>query len=194
MLSNKPAGLFLLAWVAILLSSCASAGLSLEQAAETAHDIAATNVVLTLTALPTSTAIPTETPQPSATPSPDPSETATLASSTTPPLTPTFAPTWTPYGRLQPTEFGTAQADKDDKNAPLLLENKSGEDILFVLLSPIYQEYQFSKSMTIILPEGQYTYRVWIGNSSPMNGSFSITNGDKHILTFYVDKVHFSTP
>ena len=33
-----------------------------------------------------------------------------------------------------------------------------------------------------------------MGNQGPFNGSFSITNGDKHVLTFYTDKIHFSTP
>jgi hypothetical protein len=48
--------------------------------------------------------------------------------------------------------------------------------------------------MTLILPEAQYTYRAWIGDEGPFNGTFSITNGDKHVLTFNADKIHFSTP
>ena len=79
-------------------------------------------------------------------------------------------------------------------NAPLLLENKSGEEIQFILLSPQYQEYVFKGNMTLIVPEGRYSYRAWMGNQGPFNGSFSITNGDKHVLTFYTDKIHFSTP
>lgn len=76
----------------------------------------------------------------------------------------------------------------------MFFENKSGEEIQFVFLSPRYQEYKFKGNMTLILPEGQYSYRAWIGKAGPFNGSFSITNGDKHVLTFYADKIHFSTP
>jgi hypothetical protein len=116
-------------------------------------------------------------------------ETATVF----PTMGPTFAPTWTPYGQADPGAFEEAKADKADLNAPLLLENQSGKEVLFTLLSPIYQEYEFSKSMTLILPEGTYTFRAKVDKNS-YSGSFAITNGDKHVLTFYTNKYHFSTP
>jgi hypothetical protein len=122
-------------------------------------------------------------------PTAQPSETA----SETPTALPTFIATWTPYGQSESGAEGTAQADKADQNAPLFLENRSGEEVQLTLTSPVYQEYVFTKSMTLILPEGEYTYRAKVGKAS-FSGSFAITNGDKHVLTFYSDRIHFSTP
>jgi hypothetical protein len=62
------------------------------------------------------------------------------------------------------------------------------------LLSPIYQEYEIGNSITVILPEATYSFRYWVGTKGPISGSFSITNGDKHVLTLNEDKFHFATP
>jgi hypothetical protein len=175
----------------VALSACAPAGLTPEQVQATANDIAATSVVLTLTALPTNTVAPTATPLPSATPSP--MDTATSEPSATATTEPIFIATSTPYGQLDPTQFTTAQADKNDKNAPLLMENHTDEEVTIVITSPIYQEYTIKKTMIIILDENTYTYQVTVGNKT-LVGSFSITNGDKHVFSVYADKVHFSTP
>ncbi len=94
----------------------------------------------------------------------------------------------------QPTDFVDNKTDKQDQNAPLLLDNESGEEIHFIILSPVYADYTFTANMSLILQEGTYKYRAWIGDKGPINGSFSITNGDKHVLIFYKDKIHFSTP
>ena len=103
-------------------------------------------------------------------------------------------PTWTPFGYMNSSDFATAQADKADSNAPLVLDNRSGQTVHLVILSPVYQEYVFSGSMTVIIPEAQYTYRIWIGEKGPINGSFTISNGDKHVFSIYQDKVSFKTP
>ncbi len=177
----------------LLFSACTLGQYSPEQLQSTVQELAATSMVLTLTAMPSSTPKPSDTPTaslpPTATPqlSPSPTETSTA-------LQPTFWPTWTPYGQALPTDFAESKTDKQDKNAPLLLDNESGEVIRFIILSPVYVEYTFSGSMSLILKEGTYQYRAWIGKKGPINGSFSITNGDKHMLTFYEDKIHFSTP
>jgi hypothetical protein len=185
--------LFLLFTIlSVPLSGCAG-GLSAEDIDSTALSMAETSVPLTLTAMPTQTPAPSETPTSSATftmePTAQPSETTTESSTSLP----TFIATWTPYGQSDSGASGTAQADKADQNAPLFLDNHSGEEVQFTLTSPVYQEYIFSKSLTLILPEGQYTYRAKVGNAS-FSGSFAITNGDKHVLTFYSDRIHFSTP
>jgi len=189
---KKPFALMICS-LGILLSACTLGSLSAEQLEATARDLSSTWIALTLTALPTNTAQPSATLRPSSTPtlepSPSPSETATEL----PTAGPTFAPTWTPYGQSDPGAFEEAQADKADLNAPLRLDNQSGEDIQFILLTPRYQEYDFSGSMTLILPEGSYTFRANVGKNS-YSGSFAITNGDKHVLTFYTNKYHFSTP
>lgn len=177
----------------ILLSACTLGGLSAEQLEGTAHDISSTWIASTLTALPTNTLQPSATTQPTATSTPEPSATPMETATVMPTAGPTFAPTWTPYGQADPGAFEEAKSDKADLNAPLLLDNQSGEDIHFTLLSPIYQEYEFSGSMTLILPEGSYTFRAKIDKNT-LNGSFAITNGDKHVLTFYANKYHFSTP
>lgn len=181
---------FLLVACVGFLSSCTLGAPSADQILATAQRLASTGMALTLTALPTNTAAPTATLEPSATPTLMPSDTSTPS----PTSTNTFAPTWTPYGLLMPTDFSTAQADKLDKNAPVVVQNTTGELIQFFLLSPFYQEYQLSKNMTIILPEATYSFRYWVGNQGPLSGSFSITNGDKHVLTLYEDKYHFATP
>ncbi|MEX2161199.1 MAG: hypothetical protein WD751_04715 [Anaerolineales bacterium] len=178
--------------LSIFLAACAAGGLNAADAQATAHDLAGTAVAITLAALPTNTSVPTSTPEPSPTPSPLASDTPTLEPSAT--FTATFAPTWTPYGQMESTQLGTAQADKADQNAPLQISNQSGEDeITFTLLSPVHQEYQIKNGLTLILPEGTYTYRVRLEKKT-MNGSFTITNGDKHVLTIYADKVHFAGP
>jgi hypothetical protein len=185
--------LFLL--LTLLLVSCGPAALSAEQIQQTAQVMVDTGIPLTLTALPTNTSLPTATPQPTATftstASPSPSTTVTIMTS---PLLPAAIATWTPYGQSESGALETAQTDKADANAPLSLQNQSGEDIQFILVSPVYQEYAFGGNMTLILSEGQYSYRAWIGNDGPFSGSFAITNGDKHVLTFFSDKIHFSTP
>lgn len=178
----------------LFLSACTIGQYSPEQLEATVEQLAATGMALTLTALPTQTAIPTQTYTATLPP------TATLAPTEIPPTAtftpaPTFQPTATLYGLAQPTDFAESKNDKADKDAPLLFDNQSGgQEIHIIITSPVYGDYTFTGNMSIILPEATYTYRAWIGNKGPLSGSFSITNGDKHILTFYPDKIHFSTP
>lgn len=174
----------------ILVSACTFGQYSPQELDATVQQLAATGIVLTLSSLPTATVAPSNTANSTQEP------TATLQPSPLPTDTPTatFQPTWTPYGQLEPTDFVNSKANKDDKNAPLLLDNQSGEEIRFIILSPVYVEYTFTKSFSLILNEDVYQYRAWIGKHGPLNGTFSITNGDKHILTFYANKIHFSTP
>jgi hypothetical protein len=179
----------------LLFSACTFGQYSPESLNATVEQVAATGIVLTLTALPTATLVPSDTPTVTLQP------TSTITSTTLPTDTPTpfptvaiYAPTWTPYGQLQATDFIDSKTDKVDKNAPLLLDNESGEEVHFIILSPVYVEYTFTKSFSLILAEDVYQYRAWIGKRGPLSGSFSITNGDKHVLTFYKDKIHFSTP
>jgi hypothetical protein len=185
---------FLSPLVLFALSACTLGSLSPEQLQATAQDMASTSIVLTLAAMPTNTVAPSATVQPSATATLEPTLTPSQATTETSSPYPTSQVTATSYGQLSGSDFDEAQDNKTDQNAPLGLVNNSGEDIRFILLSPIYGEYEFSGNMTLILPEGQYTYRAWIGNKGPFSGSFSITNGDKHVLTFHSDKIHFATP
>jgi hypothetical protein len=179
----------------LLFSACTSGQYSPESLNATVEQLASTGIVLTLTALSTATFIPSDTP----TVTPQPTATTMLAAlptdTTTPfPIAVTYAPTWTPYGQQQATDFIDSKTDKVDKNAPLFLDNESGEEIHFIIVSPVYADYTFTGSFSLILAENTYHYRAWIGKHGPINGSFSITNGDKHVLTFYKDKIHFSTP
>lgn len=180
----------------LFVSACNFGQYSPEEMNATVQQVAATGIALTLTALPTATLLPSDTATatplpPTATPQPSafPSDTAIAY-----PTVATYWPTWTPYGQQEATDFIDNKTDKVDKNAPLLLDNESGEEIHFIILSPVYADYTFTHSFSLILSEGTYQYRAWIGKRSPINGSFSITNGDKHVLTFYKDKIHFSTP
>ena len=192
-MSHKLLLLLISPFVLFAISACTLGALSPEQLQATAHDIASTSIVLTLAAMPTNTLVPTATQEPTATATPEPSLTPAPADTATATAFPTFQVTATSYGQLGGSDFDQAQDDKADQNAPLALINNSSEDVRFALLSPFYGEYEFSGSMTLILPEGQYTYRDWIGDRI-FNVSFSITYGDKHILTFYNDRIHFATP
>ena len=173
----------------VLLSACTGSP-SPEEIRATAQVLAAQRLATDLAARPTDTPEPSATPQPTQTQTPLPSETVAAS----PTATATMQPTRTPFGYMSPSDFATAQANKADSNAPLVLDNRSGQTVRMVLLSPVYQEYEFSGSMTIIIPEAIYTYQIWIGNKGPINGSFEITNGDKHVLSIYADKVGFKTP
>lgn len=180
----------------LVFSACTLGQFSPEQLEATVQEIAATSMVLTLTAMPSGTLLPsaTSTATVALTPTLEP-PVALADTATALPDQPTFQASWTPYGLAQPTDFVENKEDKDDKNAPLLLDNESGgEEIHFIILSPVYADYTFTGNMSLILQEGTYKYRAWIGDKGPINGSFSITNGDKHILIFYKDKIHFSTP
>lgn len=184
-LANK---LIAFLFFAVLLAAC-NAAPSPEQIRATAQELAAQRLAADLAARPTKAPEPSATPQPSQTP---PLLSATVTGTST--ASATMLPTWTPFGYMNPSDFATAQADKADSNAPLVLDNRSGEIARLVFLSPVYQEYVFSGSMTIIIPEAQYTYRIWIGEKGPINGSFTISNGDKHVFSIYQDKVSFKTP
>ncbi|MCW5875486.1 MAG: hypothetical protein KIS85_01270 [Anaerolineales bacterium] len=178
----------LLLSLALLLSACAPAGPSQAEVQGSAQALAA-GWLETQAALPTETTAPSDTPQPSPTvvvPSETPTETATLS--------PTPAFTATPFGYMNPSDFATAQADKNDGNAPLVLNNQTSEEVRLVILSPVQREFTFTKSFTVIIPVDAYTYRAWIGKTGPLNGSFRITNGDKHQLIFHNDRINFSEP
>lgn len=194
-LKTFTASLSLTIFAALMLAGCTLGSLSLEQIQATAHDLAATGIVQTLAAMPSNTELPSPTPLPSNTATPElgltPSETATVTS------TPTFlAPiaTLTPYGQFEATDFDQAKDDKTDKNAPLAIVNASSEDaVKFALLTPYYSEYEFNSGLSLILAEGEYSYRVWV-DKKVINGTFRITNGDKHVLTIRDDRVNFATP
>jgi hypothetical protein len=179
----------------LFLSACTIGQYSEEQLQATAHELAATSVSLTMTALPTQTALPTYTPIPTDMPTATPEvaqATSTATSTAAPVVQTTFLPTATVYGLSG--DFDADKNDKADLNAPVLLDNQTEDQVRLVISSPIYAEYLITNNMFIILPEATYHYQVWIGNKGPISGSFSITNGDKHELTFYPNKVHFSVP
>ena len=174
----------------LLFSACGQAAANEDQIAIMAQNLVSTRLAQTLAAQPSNTQIPTETPQPTNTSTQTPFATLTE----TPTATIKLISTWAPYGQPDSGAFETARADKSSRNAPLLLDNRSGERIQFILVSPQYQEYVFTDSLGLVLPQGQYNYRAWIGNDGPFSGSFTLNNPDKHILIFYSDKIHFSTP
>ncbi|HEY4717675.1 MAG TPA: hypothetical protein VJ182_07385 [Anaerolineales bacterium] len=176
--------------ITAFVSACGPTTLSPEQIEATARVLVAQRFTQEHIVAPSSTIAPSATLVLSSTATERPSETIPPS----PTIEPTHLPTWTPFGQMNSVDFATAKADKTDLNAPLFLDNRSGETIRFIITSPVYQEYEFSSSMTIIVHEATYTYQAWIGKKGPINGSFTITNGDKHVLSFYDDKVGFKTP
>lgn len=165
--------------VSLLLAACG--GPSQADIAATAEGLAATGLAQTAAAIPTDTptAIPTDTPEPSPTFTEAPTDTATLAPSDTPaPVVELPTPTW----------------QAPSKTAPLRLQNNSGEEVLLIILSPVYQEIRFKSSRVLTFDWGTYSYRLWIGGDGPYVGTFSITNDDKHTLVIEQDKVYFLVP
>lgn len=177
-----------------LWASACSSSLSEAQLEATARSMASTDVALTLSAIASSAPSVTETPSPS----PSATSSPTTLSSETVTATSTIAPklqiTWNPYGQPDSGSFATAKADKSTGDTPLLLENQSGERVQFNIVSPYYQAYVFTNNLGIVLPQGEYKYMAWIGDKGPFSGSFILNNPDKHVLIFYSDKIHFSTP
>lgn len=194
----RPQSVALVAIFLLANSACNYGLYNAEQMEATVQSLARTQMAEMLTALPTNTSPPTatathtDTPQPTVTPSP--SEAASETASLVPVQTQVVLMTVTPLGYTDPTQFTEDKNNKADYNAPLVLDNRSGEEIHLIILSPQYGDYLFTKNMTLILPEATYTYRAWIGNKGPFSGSFSITNGDKHLLIFREDNINFSTP
>lgn len=177
-----------------VLTACAPAGPTDAQLRETAQ-VLADAMLQTQAAVPTQTPLPTNTPEPSPTalPSdtPEPTLTATTVAQS---LGGEAYITTTPFGYLPPNQMASAQADKLDRNAPLVLVNTTEFEIRLHLVSPVYQEYVFTRNMTLIVPQGEYTYQAWIDGQGPRNGSFRITNGDKHELIFRQNQINFSSP
>jgi hypothetical protein len=176
--------------ITFLLAACSPAALGSEDIQASAQVLADQQIASEQAAAPSHTPAPSATLLPTLVPTQIPSATHTIL----PTQTHTPQPTQTPFGQMNAADFATAKADKADLNAPLVLDNRSGTTIRFVITSPVYQEYEFTASMTIVVREATYTYQAWIGKKGPINGSFTITNGDKHVLSFYEDKVGFKTP
>ncbi len=179
--------LFLVIPITLAVAACSP--LSSEELAATAQPVIATGIALTLQALPTNTPLPTFTPTRTLTP------TETLA-----PTLPESSPASTPaaQGTLAntlPTALSaTEKADKSDNSTVVLLQNNSGQEVWLIIDSPVYLEYRFSDSFTILVPVGVYHYRVWIGAKGPFEGTFRIGNHDKHTMTFSAGKVQFQGP
>lgn len=180
--------IFSLLLFAFMLAACSAPGM--DELAATAQHVAATGVALTLQAMPTATPLPSATHTPTLQPSP-----------TVTPLQATVSATVTPFsgeGTLAnnlPTEISaTEMADKSDNSTVLYLQNNTDEVIWLIIDSPTYLEYRFSDSFAILLPVGEYHYRVWIGGKGPREGTFRIGNHDKHTLSFSAGKVQFFGP
>jgi hypothetical protein len=179
--------LFFLLLTAFALAACSAP--SPEQLAATAQQMVATGVALTLEALPSNTSLPTADPTPTLTP-----ETLAPTFSASSPTISSPAAQGT-LANVLPTELSaTEKADKSDNSTVVLLQNNSGQEIWLIIDSPIYLEYRFSDSFTILLPVGVYDYRVWIGKKGPFEGTFRIGNHDKHTMIFSAGKVQFQGP
>jgi hypothetical protein len=194
----NPSRVIIISLLVFALSGCTFGQHSAEDIAATVDSMVGTEIAGTLTAMPTATLQPSNTATatfpPTGTPTVVPSAAATETASPFPASNATFAPTWTPFGQAEATDYAADKNNKDDKNAPVLFQNNSGEEIHLIILSPVYQEYYFTRSMQLILPEADYAYRAWIGNKGPFNGTMHITNGDKHVMTFHENKVTFAVP
>jgi hypothetical protein len=74
------------------------------------------------------------------------------------------------------------------------LQNNTDQVIWFIIDSPIYLEYRFSDSFGILIGNGDYHYRAYLGSKGPIEGNFHVGNQDKHTITFTAGKVIFQGP
>jgi hypothetical protein len=182
----------ILVLISLLLGACAPA-VDVVALASTAQSIAATGVVATLRAMPTNTPLPSATF--TATLEPTGTATAVVTQGATATSTNAQAVAQGTLISNLPTEVSaTDKADKSDATSPLLLQNNSGQTVWLIIEAPVYLEYRFSDSMLILVPQGVYHYRAYIGENGPYEGTFSIGNQDKHTLIFSANKVTFQKP
>ena len=173
----------LLVTLALVLAACGPAGHTPEELASTAQVLASTWVAETVAAMPT------ETPQPTATDTPEPTATETPLPTETP------VPSDTPF----PTQvFVPTNTFRTDFTAPLRFDNNTDLTIYVIVEGDgngnFYYEARFQDSHNVTVPQGNFTYLVWIGDVGPFSGSFFINNVDKHTLVFETDKVKFLGP
>ena len=155
-----------------------------------AAEMAETGVAQTLMALPTNTTLPS--PIFTSTPLPTQTQTPTLLAATQ--TATLFTASGTLVNALPSPVSATEQADKSDAQTYLLLQNNTDQVIWFIVDSPIYLEYRFSDSFGLLIGNGDYHYRAYIGSKGPIEGSFHIGNQDKHTITFTAGKVIFQGP
>lgn len=176
--------------LALLLASCAAPNQA--QLIATAEQIAGTGVARTIEAQPSMTSLPSAMHTPTHQPSATAQFTASVSASS-----PTPAPqaNGTLVNELPTAVSGTQAADKSDSRTALLLQNNTDEIIWLILEGTnYYVEYRFSDSFLILVPQGEYHYRVWMGSKGPIKGSFRIGNQDKHTMFFSPGKVRVEGP
>ncbi len=178
-----------LGFVALFLISCAPVA-DPAVLSTLAGEMAATGVAQTLASMPSNTLQPsatfTLTPVPTQTLSP----TAEMATATAT----AFTASGTQVNELPTSISATEQADKTDNRTYVLLQNNTDQVIWFIIDNPTYLEYRFSDSFGILLGNGDYHYRAYMGTKGPIEGSFHIGNQDKHTITFTQGKVIFQGP
>jgi hypothetical protein len=158
--------------------------------AATVEQIAATWVAATLTSAPTATSSPSAT----FTATQRPTQTATLAITEVTATQTAATVAGTLVNEIPTAVSGEDRADKSDNQTYLLLQNNSDQVIWLIIDSPIYLEYRFSDSFGILISQGDYHYRVYIGSKGPIEGNFHIGNQDKHTMVFSAGKVNFQGP
>ncbi len=125
------------------------------------------------------TVTPTLTPE--ASPTPEPTS------------TPVFGPTYTP-GAFVPSDY-----DPNEKKpgfAPLKVINETSDRLSIVFGGArSFTVVVSGETSTIeIVPEGDFTYIVWRDERLAYQGSFRVTNPDKHELVLREDKAVFRVP
>lgn len=123
----------------------------------------------------------TPMPSPEGSPTPEPSPTLVLG------------PTYTPGG------FVPADYDPNEKKpgfAPLKVINETGDRMGLTVTGARAFAIIVSgnSSVTEIVPEGEFFYTAWRDERIAYQGSFRVTNPDKHELVLREDKAVFRVP
>lgn len=146
---------------------------TVEQTVEVVREVVVTQIVeVPVTTTPTATPEATTTqPQPTETPTIFPVFTVVIATPTVP-------------------------SEKTEGFAPLKVVNQTQDSFEVEISGRAYRMFHMTaqKSEIQIVPEGDYSYIVWQNERMAYQGTFRITNPDKHELHIRDGKVVFLVP
>lgn len=112
--------------------------------------------------------------------------------------TPTEEPTATQVIVLATSAIVDTYTDPNSQpggsKSRVLLQNDTEERIVLTISGDVYAEYVFTDTFLIYLSRGDYSVLAFIGDNGPFSASFTITNLDKYIIEFDLDRMKVHLP